>query len=182
MDSPTPTGSLPTDASDQELLAHYQELRGLARRLMLAERRGHSLAATDLAHEAWLRLCGQDGVLELAPEEFRRRAALVMRHLLIDRARARAVRDRERARLELSLDAYDLAATGRFDDLLALDEAIELLAAKDAALAELVRLRFFTGLTIEETAEVLGQSTRTVNRDWTYARTVLAQILKSGDR
>jgi DNA-directed RNA polymerase specialized sigma24 family protein len=104
-----------------------------------------------------------------------------MRHLLIDRARARAVRDQGRKRLELSLDAFDLASTGRFDDLLVLDAAIEHLASKDAALAELVRLRFFTGLTIEETAEVLGASARTVNRDWNYARALLAQFLKGAE-
>lgn len=181
MDPETPITSLPPGANDRQLVEHYQELRNLAKRLMLGEKRGHSLAATDLAHDAWLRLVGQEKLRMLAPDEFRRRATLVMRYLLIDRARARAVRERGRRMLELSLDAIDLATTGRFDDLLDIDEALEKLATRDPALAELVRLRFFAGLTIEEAAEVLGQSTRTVNRDWNYARALLVQILKGGE-
>lgn len=181
VDPSPPTTSLQPGASDRQLVEHYQELRNLAKRLMLGEKRAHSLAATDLVHEVWLQLVGHEEVHKLTPVEFRRRAALVMRHLLIDRARARAVRERGRQMLELSLDALDLAATGRFDDLLAIDEAMEKLAARDAALAELVRLRFFAGLTIEETAAVLGQSTRTVNRDWNYARALLVQILTGSE-
>jgi len=180
-DPGTPTTHLPPDATDQQLVQHYEELRNLARRLMLSERRGHSLAATDLAHEVWLRLVGKDDVRTLAKDEFRRRSAQVMRHLLVDRARARAIRERGRNLLQVSFDALDLAATGRFADLLAVDEAIEQLAARDAALAEVVRLRFFAGLTVDETAEVLGLSTRTVNRDWIYAKALLAQMLKGAD-
>lgn len=173
----TPPPPLPLDATDKHLIAHYGELRQIARRLMLSEQAGHSLSATDLAHEAWMRLIGTTSVQALAPEELRRRAAAVMRHMLVDRARARAVKRRHGAALKLQLDALDLMATGKFDDLLAVDEAIEQLQLRDAALAELVRLRFFTGLSIEETAQVLDKSPRTVNRDWNYARALLAQFL-----
>ena len=179
-ESKSPT-SLPAGASDRQLVAHYQQLRDLARRLMLAERHGHSLAATDLAHEAWIRLVGSDDASSLAPDEFRRRAALVMRHLLIDRARARATRKRGRQRQRLSIDALHLASTDRYEDLLAVDEAIEKLAAHDAALAELVRLRFFAGLTIDDVATALGLSPRTVDRDWALARSFLFRLMEGED-
>ena len=167
-----------TPSLDPKWLAQYRELRALARKLLVDERRGNSLAATDLAHEAWLRLVGGESPRDMPIDEFRRRAAMVMRHVLIDRARARATRKRGGARVKLSLDALDLAATGDFADLRAVDEAIERLGEHDPALAELVRLRFFAGLTIEETATAMGESTRSVNRDWSLAKALLVELLQ----
>lgn len=168
----------PQPANDEEVVDQYRALRNLARTLVLAERTGQSLAATDLAHEAWLQLAGNKGLRDLSPDEFRRHAALVMRHLLIDRARARATHKRGGRRLRLPLDALELAATGDYGELLAVDEAIEKLAARDPGLGELVRLRFFAGLSVDETAIALGQSSRTVNRDWIFAKALLVELLK----
>lgn len=173
-DQPTP----PPNSLDAEWSANYRELRRAARTLMLAERAGHSLAATDLAHEAWLRLAGGGALTSMPADEFRRRATQVMRHVLIDRARARATQKRGGRLLKLPLDAFDLAATGGFVELLAVDEAIEQLAAQEPELGELVRLRFFAGLSIEETAAALGRSTRTVNRDWNFAKAALLRLLE----
>lgn len=172
----------PTPSLDPNWLAQYRELRALARTLLVDERRGSSLAATDLAHEAWLRLVGGESPRDLPIDEFRRRAAMVMRHVLIDRARARATRKRGGARVKLSLDALDLAVTGDFADLLVVDEAIERLGEHDPTLAELVRLRFFAGLTIEETAIAMSESVRSVNRDWSLAKALLAELLQGEGR
>ena len=178
MDSGAPTTPPTGSLTDSELLRHYRELRDLARQLLVHERRGDSLQPTDLAHEAWLRVADRPELQALSPDEFRRHATLVMRHVLVDRARARRTEKRGGRLGKVNLDALELAATGGFDDLLAIDEAIEKLAARDAALAELVRLRFFAGLSIEETAQALGASTRTVNRDWNLAKALLAHVLK----
>ncbi len=164
--------------ADQQELERYRELRALARRVLFTERPNHTLAATEVAHEVWLRLSGTalpEGEVELA--DFRRLAATAMRHVLIDHARARGRLKRGGAGARISLDALELVTAGDFDDLLAVDEAIEHLAGKDPALAELVRLRFFAGLTVDETAQALGISPRTVDREWTLAKALLQRVL-----
>lgn len=172
-----------TDAShppgtDQEVLARYRELRALARRLLFAERRDHTLAATDLAHEVWVRLARADDATHLTPEDFRRLAATAMRHVLVDHARTRGSRKRGGGATRLSLDALELAAAGDYEDILAVDEALEQLQEKDAGLANLVRLRFFAGLTVDETAQALGASPRTVDREWNLAKSLLLRLLR----
>jgi RNA polymerase sigma factor (TIGR02999 family) len=167
----------PLFSPDADFDAHYRQLRTVARTLLVAERQP-SLAATDLAHEAWLRLAGAGDLRALPPEEFRRRATLVMRHVLIDRARARGCLKRGGDLMRIRFDALDLASTGGFEDLLAVDEAIEKLAAHDAGLAEVVRLRFFAGLSIDEVADALGTSSRMINRDWGFAKALLMRFLR----
>lgn len=173
------SGTDPLDgaATDHHALDRYRELRALARRLLFTERPDHTLAPTDLAHEVWLRLAGTTLPVELPIAEFRRVAATAMRHLLIDYARTRGRHKRASSRRRISLDALELVSSGNIEELVAVDDAIEQLAKKDAALAELVRLRFFAGLTVKETARVLGSSTRSVDRDWNLAKALLQQLL-----
>lgn len=167
------------DARDAEAgLARYVELRALARRFLVTERPNHTLAATDLAHEVWLRLADAVPTQDLPLAEFRRLAATAMRHALVDHARRRGRQKRGGAAARISLDALELATAGDFEDLLAVDDAIERLATRDPALAELVRLRFFAGLTVDETAKALGTSPRSVDRDWTLAKALLHGLLQ----
>lgn len=170
--------SQPEDAAEPQggFLAQYSAVRALARRLLVHDRGRHSLGATELAHEAWLRLVGRDLVSE-SPEQFRRLVIVAMRHALIDRARARGSQKRGGGAAKLPLDAFELASGERFEDLLAVDEAIERLRERSPEAAELVRLRFFAGLTVEETAATLGTSERSVQRDWVYARAQLVRLL-----
>lgn len=174
-DHPTPRGPVPA-AAEAGFLAQYSEVRQLARRMLLHDRGRHSLGATELAHEAWLRLVGNDLAAE-SPEQFRRLVVVAMRHALIDRARARGSQKRGGGQARLPLDALELANVERFDELLAVDEAIERLRERNAEAAELVRLRFFAGLSVEETARALGTSERSVQRDWVYARAQLMRLL-----
>ena len=174
MSGPDPQAA---SAGDQQALDRYRELRALARRLLAAERPDHTLAPTDLAHEVWLRLAGTTLPDGLPIAEFRTLAARAMRHLLIDHARTRGRDKRPGSRKRISLDALELVSAGDFGELMALDEAIEQLAGKDPALAELVRLRFYAGLTVDETAQALGVSPRSVDRDWSLAKALLQRML-----
>ena len=155
----------------------YPELRALARLHLASERRDHTLQATALVHEAYLRLveCGE--VSPDDPAAFYRSAALAMRRILLDYARKKGRIRHGRGLARQSLDAVQLAATGNVDDIVAVDEAISLLQERDAELGELVRLRFYAGLSIEETARALGRSVRTVHREWAYAKACLYQSL-----
>lgn len=176
-DRTTPAGPPSAADGDPAVLDRYRELRALARQLLFAERKNHSFGPTDLVHEAWLRLSGQAAPGQLSHDEFRRLAATTMRHVLVDHARARARQKRSGSGERIPMDALDLAVAGQFDDLLAVDEAIERLRAKDPALAELVRLRFFAGLTVDETAQALGTSPRSIDREWTLAKALLLRML-----
>lgn len=152
------------------------ELRRLACRAMEHERVGHTLQPTALIHEAWLRLFGGSDVPGQNRQHFLRVAARAMRRVLVDHARARG-----RAKRDLGsstpLEAWMVAAEERQLDLCALDLALETLAGADPDLARLVELRFFAGLTIAETAEALGRSTASVERDWRVARALLSREL-----
>jgi RNA polymerase sigma factor (TIGR02999 family) len=156
----------------------YSELRRLAAQKLGREKPGQTLEPTALVHEAYLRLVGD--------KEERRRfkdrghffaaAAAAMRRILIDRARRKGAKKRGGGRQREPLDA--LAAPEPDEDLLALDEALEKLAAKDPVKARLVELRYFAGLTGEQAAEVLGISPTTADRHWAYARAWLrAEVL-----
>jgi len=151
----------------------YGELRGLASALMRQERAGHTLDPTALVHEAWLRLAAQESVGFAQRAQFFAAAAASMRRILVDHARARARVKRgggERPAEEAALGGLLLAFEERAGDLVALEEALGELAALDARQARLVELRFFAGLEMQATADLLGVSLRQAERDWTHAR------------
>ena len=158
-------------AAEQLLPAVYDELRNLASRRLAGEKPGQTLQATALVHEAYLRLVGGAAAQGWSGRgHFFAAAATAMRRLLIERARRkrRQVHGGEHRRRELHPDI--VAATGPEDDLLELDAALARLAERDPLKAKLVELRYFAGLTGEETATVLGISASTVDRHWVYAR------------
>jgi RNA polymerase sigma factor (TIGR02999 family) len=175
---------LPADGANQgdELLAQvYDQLRAIARARMANERPGHSLQATALVHEAYLKLQNHPSILHADRGRFFQAAAEAMRRILIDHARTkgrakRGGRDMKRV-VELA-DVAQLAENQDSDQVVAVDEAIHRLEQEDPQSARVLKLRFFTGLTIEETAEVLGVSERTVRREWQFARAWLFDALK----
>jgi len=166
-------GALPASDVEPHLRRVYDELREIASRQMAFERCGHTLGATALVHEAWLRLA--DGARRDAAVDrtsFVKLAAVAMRRILVDHARARArlKRGGDPDRRRVSLDAVELATRPDPSEFLALDEAFVRLESVDATAAEIVRLRFFAGLGIDEAAAALGVSASRVDRDWKYAR------------
>jgi RNA polymerase sigma factor (TIGR02999 family) len=156
-------------AANEWLPLVYDELRRIAADKLSAERPGHTLQATALVHEAWLRLCG-------GQHEFQNRghffaaAAEAMRRLLIDSARRKARLKRGGNCQRIDLDTLDLAATADDETLLAVNDALDRLATVAPVGAELIKLRFFVGLSNVEAANVLGLSERTAKRTWAYAR------------
>ena len=156
----------------------YDELRRLAAAYLRRERPGQTLQPTALVHEAYLRL------LKDRPDRWQNRAhfcaiaAHSMRQILIERARARDAQKRGGGGAKVTLDEGMMAGAPRPIDFLALDNALERLAALDAEQARIVELRFFGGLSVEETAEALGSSPATIKRRWTLARAWLARELE----
>ena len=148
----------------------YQELRRLARRQMRRERAGDTLQTTALVNEAYLRLVDYERVRARDRSHFLAIAAQAMRRILVERARSRRSDKRGSGAQKVSLDEVADVSDGRAAELVALDDALQAFAAIDPRKARLVELRYFGGLTIEETAEVLGVSTPTVERDWRTAR------------
>ena len=166
------------EAAAAELMdAVYDELRRLARSFLLRERRDHSLPATALVNEAYLKLVDQRRVRWQNRAHFFAIASHVMRRLLVDHARTRGASKRG-AGITMSLDGVDAADAGQSTDLIALDAALEKLAAIDPRQARLVELRFFGGLTVDESAAVLDVAAITVKRDWALARTWLYRELR----
>jgi RNA polymerase sigma factor (TIGR02999 family) len=168
-------------AAEQLLPIVYDELRRLAARKMTQEKAGHTLQPTALVHEAFMRLVGgHDQQKWDGRGHFFAAAAESMRRILIESARRRNAQKRggDLVRCELG-DDDAVSGTEEPETLLMLDEALTRLEAEDADLAKLVELRYFTGLTIDETAEVLGVSPRTVKRNWTYARAWLRREMDS---
>ncbi len=161
----------------------YDELRSLARRQLRHRRRpGQTITTTALVHEAYLKLVDHDGVPWQDRSHFFRVAALAMRQILVDSARRRVAKKRGGEDVRITLDELHLAgeepdAEARAVEVLAIDRALTSLAALNERLSQLVELRFFAGLTEEETAEVMGTSERTVRRDWRKARAFLFQAL-----
>jgi RNA polymerase sigma factor (TIGR02999 family) len=148
----------------------YHELRSLAGRLMEDERGDHTLQATAVVHEAYLRLLSTEPQKWNDRAHFFRVAAAVMRHVLVDHARGRNRVKRGGGVVTLPLDEAVALFEERAIDLVALDEALEKLAALDKRKARVVELRFFAGLGVEETAETLGISPRAVKSDWQFAK------------
>ena len=169
-------------AAEQLLPLVYDELRRLAARRLAGEGPGHILQPTALVHEAYLKLVGAD------PQQpwngrihFFAAAAEAMRRILIDHARRKHRARRGGGRKRVDLQDIDLATPEGADDLLALDEALNRLAAAAPRRAELVRLRYFAGLTLEQAAELLGISRATADRHWAFARAWLYDAMTGGD-
>ena len=171
----------PEEGGVSDLLPQvYDELRRLARRYMARERPGQSLQATALVHEAFLRLLKEKRQPWRNRTHFFAIAANSMRRILVERARARAAAKRGGSRVRVTI-GEDIAAAGDSSvDLLALDQALEKFAAMDPQLARIVELRFFGGLSIEETAEAIDASPATVKRSWNVARAWLKRELSEG--
>ena len=168
-------------ALDELLPLVYGELHRQAERLMRTQPPGHTLQTTGLVHEAYLRLVGQEGTKWQNRAHFFGVAGKTMRSILVDHARARGAAKRGGGARRLSLGAVDAAAgAGPAVDVLELDDALSRLAALDPEQSRLVELRYFAGLSIEETAEVLGVSPATVKRQWRVTRAWLKREL-SGD-
>ena len=166
-----------TRAGEELIPLVYAELRQLARAKMDREQPGHTLQATALVHEAWLRL--GDARFENRAHFFGS-AAEAMRRILIERARRKLSAKHGAGAKHVDVADVEIAApSAKDDELLAVHESLDALAVHDARTAELVKLRYFVGVSIEEAAEVLGISPRTAKRDWTYARAWLYQAITS---
>src|SRR5215203_1626693 len=166
------------DSADALLKLVYKELHRQAHRYLQKERAGHTLQTTALVHEAYLRLAEQKSVAWESRSHFFAIAATMMRRILIDYAKTkhRVRRGGEHEDLPLE-NALTIGVSETGFDLLALDEALDRLAAKDAHLAKVVELRFFSGLDVVETADVLGSSESTIKRDWQMAKAWLHREL-----
>ncbi len=171
------------EASDRLIALVYAELRRLAGSYMQRERKDHTLQATALVHEAYMRMVGS----QAAPENrahFFGIAANTMRQVLLDHARRhRAAKRGGEGTHKVDLEAHLMISEGALDDVIAIDDALEQLAAIDPRLTRLIELRFFGGLSVEEAAELLGISMITAKRDWKSAKAWLHRYLataKSG--
>ena len=168
------------EARDELMPLVYEELRRLAGARLRDERANHTLQATALVHEAYVRLIDQTRVEWRNRAHFFAIAARIIRRILVDHARKRRAEKREGNRLRVTIDE-NLAVRAEPDlDLIDLDQALEELAEMDPELSRLVELRFFAGLTIEETAAALSVSPATVKREWATARAWLHRRLISG--
>jgi RNA polymerase sigma factor (TIGR02999 family) len=159
-----------TDAQSRLASVVYKELHRLAERYMRAERKDHSMQATVLVHDAFLRLVAESDRTWENRTHFFAAAAQVMRHLLIDYARHRRAEKRGGGQAKLPLDEVAAISYANCEEWLAVDEALHRLAARDERLARIVEMRFFGGLTEDEIGEALGLSSRTIKRDWKVAR------------
>jgi RNA polymerase sigma factor (TIGR02999 family) len=167
-------------AMDQLMPLVYGELRRLAKQHMRRERAGHTLQTTALIHEAYLRLIGAGQARLENRRHFFAAASRLMRQVLVDLARERGSHKRGGEARRVSLDNALVVTKQRDEELLALDEALLALAEFDARKSQVVELRFFGGLSVEETAESLEVSVETVHRDWRLARSWLLRRLREG--
>jgi RNA polymerase sigma factor (TIGR02999 family) len=157
-------------AAEELLVLVYDELRRLAASKLAYEAPGQTLQPTALVHEAWLRLVGGNTPSFKDREHFFRASAEAMRRILIDRARRKKTRRHGGEFQRVDLDGFDLAAPVVDDQLLAVNEALDKFASEHPIQAELVKLRYFAGLTNEEVSEVLGISVSTAKNYWTFSR------------
>jgi RNA polymerase sigma factor (TIGR02999 family) len=166
-------------AAEQLLPLVYDELRQLAAAKLALEKPGHTLDATALVHEAYLRLVDAEQARHWNSRgHFFAAAAEAMRRILVETARRKRRLRHGGGQRRLDLDHLDLAEDTGPASILALDDALEQLAAEDKPAAEVVKLRYFAGLTTAQAAEVLGVSLRTANRHWAYAKAFLYQRLR----
>ena len=156
----------------------YGQLRRLAQQQMSAERPGHTLQATALVHEAWLRVTGDRPVNWANRAHFFAAAAEAMRRILVERARRKAADKHGGGRQRVGLTGAEVAVDDDARQVLAVSDALERLAQEDPRKADLVKLRYFAGLTIAEAAEAMGISHATAERDWTYSRLRLYEWLQ----
>lgn len=168
-------------AADQLLPLVYEELRKLAAARMANEAPGQTLQPTALVHEAWLRLGGAEGRAWDGRAHFFGAAAEAMRRILIENARRKSALRHGAGQPRLDVDQLEIAAPAPDDQMLAVDEALNRLAALDREKAELVKLRYFVGLTIEEAAQTLGISQATAKRWWVYTRAWLHAEVRPND-
>ena len=167
-------------ALDKLLPLVHAELRRIARRQMSQERNGHTLQATALVNEAYLRLAGHEGFEWQNRVHFFAVCAQVMRHVLIDHARAHARDKRGGGAVHVSLDEAAAFAGQPAEHFLALDEALHFLESVDPQKGKIVELRYFGGLSVEDTAAVLNISPRTVRREWQRAKAWLFRLITEG--
>jgi RNA polymerase sigma factor (TIGR02999 family) len=167
------------EALNQLMPLVYDELHRLASRHLRHERPGHTLQTTALVHEAYLKLVDQKNMTWQNRVQFFAASAQVMRHILVDHARSRRALKRGGENLRLSLDEAKVSSEEKNADLLSLNEALNSLAAIDPQQSRVVELRIFGGLTVEEAAEALGISTRTVKREWSMAKAWLHRQIKN---
>ena len=160
----------------------YAELRRLAASKMAGEQPGHTLQPTALVHEAWLRLVGDGNPRFDSRGHFFAAAAEAMRRILIEKARRKQSLKRGAGFERLELEQVDIAIHANDDTLLVVDDALERLAKEDQQVAELVKLRFFAGMTNEEAAAALGVSVRTAKRHWTFARAWLYDEIRRSEK
>ncbi len=166
-----------SDAVEQVLPAVYDELKSLARRELSRERPDHTLGATALVHETYLKLAKLDRIQWRSRSHFFGACAGAMRRILVNHAERRGAKKRGGGAKHLPLDDAMATAATRPGELLALDQALERLEAFDPQLSKIVEFRYFAGMTIEETAEALGSSPATVKRQWALARAWLNREL-----
>lgn len=170
---------------DEKLLAEkvlplvYEELRKLAAARMAREAAGQTLQPTALVHEAWLKMVHDGGRTWENRVHFYRAAALAMRRILIDRARQKASRKRAGGWQRINIADLDLAAATPDEHLLLIEESLQHLEREDPETAEVVMLKFFSGLTNRDTARTLGISEATVERRWAFAKVRLFQIIRN---
>ena len=165
------------NAADKLLPLVYEELRILAARKMANETGTQTLQPTALVHEAWLRLVGRNNPKFENRAYFFAAAAEAMRRILVDNARRKRAIRHGGGQQRVDWEEADLAAPGGDDELLAADEALDRLAARSQIEADLVKLRYFVGMTLEEAAEALGISARTADNYWAHARAWLFREL-----
>lgn len=167
-------------ARDQAVVLVYQELKNLAHRYLSRERAGHTLQTTALVHELYLRLCSS------APVDWRDRphflavAARQLRRILIDYAKASSRKKRGGVRIQVPLEDLAQIAPAHEEDVISLNDALTRLEALSPRSAQVVELRFFSGMTEEEIADVTGTSPATVKRDWNFARSWLITQMETG--
>lgn len=168
-------------SAEELLTVVYDQLRRLAARRLDVEAASQTLQPTALVHEAWLSLGGSEGRFK-DREHFLAAASEAMRKLLVDRARKRLCVRHGGQLTKVDLDSVDLALTTDDETLLRLDEALERLEEEAPEKASLVKLRYFTGLTIQEAAQTLGIAPATANRHWAFARAWLFAELQDGSK
>ncbi|HTR43486.1 MAG TPA: sigma-70 family RNA polymerase sigma factor [Pseudomonadales bacterium] len=166
-------------SADELLPLVYKELRRLAANRMARENSDHTLQPTALVHEAWLRLAGNERLKWDGRAHFFGAAAEAMRRILVDRARRKSALRHGGGRQRMDLQEADIAAPDDSEQLIAVNDALEKLTAKDKPKADLVKLRYFADMTLEEAAKILGISEPTAKRQWAFAKAWLHREIKS---
>jgi RNA polymerase sigma factor (TIGR02999 family) len=167
------------NAAEELLPQVYQELRNLAARKMAMQAAGHTLQPTALVHEAWLRLAGGEQAQFAGRTHFFAAAAEAMRHILIDCARRKRALRHGGGHARVDIDNVEIAALVNDEELLEIHDVLDKLAAEAPQKAELVKLRYFVGMTFEEAAEAMGISAATAKRHWAYARAWLYEEIQA---